>query len=54
MVEAFQQGLREVGLVETRDVVLDVVRSGGDVQQAVRGLIDRGAEVLVTSGTAPR
>jgi putative ABC transport system substrate-binding protein len=34
LVEAFQQGLRQVGLIENRDVILDVVWAGDDPDQA--------------------
>jgi len=51
LVEAFRQGLRQVGLVENRDVVLDVGWISGDPDQAVIQLLQRGAELLVTCGT---
>jgi putative ABC transport system substrate-binding protein len=53
LVEAFRHGLREVGVVESRDVVLDVVwiSSEPDVSQAVSGLIQRGAKLLVPAGS---
>lgn len=53
-VEAFRQGLREVGLVEKRDVVLDVVWIGTEAEtaQAVTALIDRGADLLISAGTS--
>jgi putative ABC transport system substrate-binding protein len=35
LVEAFQQGLRQVGLIEDRDVILDVVWVGNDPDHAV-------------------
>jgi len=53
LVEAFRQGLREVGVVEGRDVVLDVVwiSSEPDASQAVDGLIQRGARLLIPAGS---
>jgi putative ABC transport system substrate-binding protein len=51
LVEAFRQGLGKVGLIEDRDVVLDVVWVTSKAQEAVAGLIQRGAQVLVPCGT---
>jgi putative ABC transport system substrate-binding protein len=53
LVEAFRQGLREVGVVEGRDVALDVVwiSSESDASQAVNGLIQRGARLLIPAGS---
>ena len=53
LVEAFRQGLREVGVIESRDVVLDVVwiSSEPDASQAVSGLIQRGAKLLIPAGS---
>ena len=53
LVDAFRQGLKEVGLVENRDVVLDVVwiSSEPDASQAVKGLIQRGAKLVVPAGS---
>jgi len=51
LVEAFQQGLRQVGLVENRDIVLDVVWVGDDPDQAVSEELRRSAELLITSGS---
>ena len=53
LVEAFRQGLRDLGLVEDRHVVLDVVwiRSEPETSQAVSGLMQRGAELLVPGGS---
>src|ERR1039458_8142228 len=42
LVEAFRQGLRQVGLVESRDIVLDVVWVSGDPNQAVSEALKRG------------
>ena len=52
LVEAFQQGLRQVGLVENQNIVLDVVWSGSDPDQAVTEVLRRGAELLITSGSS--
>src|SRR5262249_53527722 len=44
-VEAFRSGLRQIGLVENRDIVLDIVwTESGDPSQAVTEVIQRGAE----------
>jgi putative tryptophan/tyrosine transport system substrate-binding protein len=51
LVEAFRQGLRQVGLIENRDIVLDVAWIAGDAEQTVDQLIARGAQVLVPCGT---
>ena len=52
LVEAFQRGLREVGLIENRDVVLDVVWAGNDPDQAVTEVLRRGADVLIPCGSS--
>ena len=52
LVEAFQQGLRQVGLVENQNIILDVVWSGNDPDQAVTEVLRRGAELLITSGSS--
>jgi putative ABC transport system substrate-binding protein len=52
LVEAFRQGLRQVGLVEHRDIVLDVVWISGDPDQAVTEVLQRGAELLIPSGSS--
>ena len=52
LVEAFQRGLRQVGLVENQNIVLDVVWSGSDPDQAVTEVLRRGAELLITSGSS--
>src|SRR4029450_2748147 len=51
LVEAFQQGLRKVGLVENRDIVLDIAWSGGDPDRAVNELLQRGAQMLIPCGS---
>jgi putative ABC transport system substrate-binding protein len=54
LVEAFRQGLREVGVIENRHVVLDVVWVGteSEIPQAVRELMQRGARLLIPAGTS--
>src|SRR6266566_3820498 len=54
LVEAFRQGLREVGVVENRDVVLDVVWIGNEPElpHAVSELVRRGAKLLIPVGTS--
>ena len=52
LVDAFRQGLRQAGLVENRDIVLDVVWISGDPDQAVTEVMQRGAELLIPSGSS--
>ena len=52
LVEAFQQGLRQVGLIENRDIVLDIAWAGDDPDQAVKEVLGRGAGLLITSGSS--
>jgi putative ABC transport system substrate-binding protein len=52
LVEAFRQGLREAGLIEGRDIVLDVAWISGNPDQAVTDVLQRGAELLVPSGSS--
>jgi ABC-type uncharacterized transport system substrate-binding protein len=52
LVEAFRQGLRQAGLVEDRDIVLDVVWAKGDPNQAVIEVLKRGAELLIPCGSS--
>jgi len=52
LTEAFQQGLRQVGLIEGRDVILDVVGVGNDPDHAVIEELRRGAELLITTDSA--
>jgi len=52
LVEAFQQGLRRVGLIENRDIILDVVWISGDPDQAVSEALRRGAELLIPCGSS--
>jgi putative ABC transport system substrate-binding protein len=53
LVESFRQGLRDVGLIENRNVVLDVVwiASEPEAAQAADELMRRGARLLVPAGT---
>jgi len=54
LVDAFRSGLRQADLVEGRDIVLDIVWTSGsdaDTDKAVAELIDRGAELLVPTGS---
>jgi hypothetical protein len=43
LVEAFRQDMGQAGLVEGRDIVLDVVWISGDPDQAVIEAMRRGA-----------
>jgi putative ABC transport system substrate-binding protein len=52
LVGAFQQGLRRVGLIENRNIILDVLWVGDDPDQAVSEELRRGAELLITSGSS--
>ena len=52
LVEAFRQGLRDLGFTENRDVMLDVIWSSGDLEVAVNELIQRGAELLIPCGSS--
>jgi putative ABC transport system substrate-binding protein len=54
LVDAFRSGLRQAGLIEGRDIVLDIVWTSGsdpDTDKAVVELIRRGAELLVPTGS---
>jgi putative ABC transport system substrate-binding protein len=54
LVKAFRDGLREAGVVENRDIVLEVVWTRGDPDeraQVVLSLKQRGARLLVPTGT---
>jgi ABC-type uncharacterized transport system substrate-binding protein len=53
-VGAFRQGLRDVGLIENRDIIVDLVwvTNEPDYPQAVRELVQHGAKVLVTGGSS--
>src|SRR6516164_11599245 len=52
LVEAFQQGLRRVGLIENEDIVLDVVWTSDDPDRAVSEALRRGAELLISCGSS--
>src|SRR5262245_27610085 len=52
LVEAFRKGLRQTGLVENQDIMLDVVWTMGNPDQAVKALLERGVDLLVSSGTS--
>jgi putative ABC transport system substrate-binding protein len=52
LVEAFQDGLGRVGLIENQNIVLDIVWVGDDPDQAVSQELQRGAELLITSGSS--
>ena len=51
LVKAFREGLRQVGLVENQDIVLDVVWISSDPEKAVAEVLGRGAELLIPSGS---
>jgi putative tryptophan/tyrosine transport system substrate-binding protein len=51
LVEAFQRGLRRVGLIENQDVALDIVWAGDGPDQAVSEALQRGAELLIPCGS---
>ena len=54
LVEAFRRGLRKIGVVEDRHVVLDFVwiRNEPEIPQAVNELVQRGAKLLIPCGTS--
>jgi len=54
LVEAFRQGLRERGLVENRDIAIDViwVADQSGYSSAASELLQRGAKVLIPAGTS--
>jgi putative tryptophan/tyrosine transport system substrate-binding protein len=54
LVEVLRDGLRNVGLVENRDIVLDVVWVGNEAEfpAAVNALVARGAKLLITAGSS--
>jgi putative ABC transport system substrate-binding protein len=54
LVDAFRSGFRQAGLIENRDIVLDIVWTSGsdaDTDKAVTELIGRGAALLVPTGS---
>jgi putative ABC transport system substrate-binding protein len=52
LVEAFRQGLRQLGLIEGRDILLDVVWISGDPNQVVSEVLKRGTDLLITCGSS--
>jgi len=54
LVEAFKKGVRDGGLLEGQDVILDIVwtRGAGEYPEEVTELIGRGAAILVTAGSS--
>ncbi len=54
LVDAFRLGLRQAGLIEGRDIELDIVWTSGsdaDTDKAVADLLGRGAGLLVPTGS---
>lgn len=53
LVELFRQGLRDVGVVENRDIVLDIVwiNDEAEIPRALMELMERGARLLIPCGT---
>jgi putative ABC transport system substrate-binding protein len=51
LVDAFREGLRQVGLVENRDVVVDVAWTAGRPDETVAEVLKRGAELLIPCGS---
>jgi len=52
LVKAFQQGLRRVGLIENRDIVIDVVWTKDHPDQAVTEALQQGAKLLIPCGSS--
>src|SRR5262245_34396198 len=52
LVEAFRQGLRQTGLVEDQDIVLDIVWPKNDPNEAVSEVLKRGADILIPCGSS--
>ena len=54
LVEAFRAGLRDVGLVENRQVALEVawIAREPDTYQVVDGLLERGVKLLIPCGSS--
>jgi hypothetical protein len=50
LVAAFRGGLRKAGLIEGRDIILDIVWTAGNHAQAVAELVQRGAERSSSKG----
>ena len=53
-VESFRQGLRDVGLIEKREIIIDLVwmTNEPDYPRAVSELMQRGAKILVMGGSS--
>lgn len=54
LVDAFRSGLRQAGLIEGRDIVLDIVWTSGsdaDTDKALAELMRRGVRLLVPTGS---
>jgi putative ABC transport system substrate-binding protein len=51
LVDAFREGLRQVGLVENRDIVVDVAWTAGRPDETVAEVLKRGAELLIPCGS---
>jgi len=53
LVEAFRKGVRDAGLLEVQDVILDVVWAQNEhYPEALTELLRRGAAILVTAGSS--
>jgi len=54
LLDLFRQGLRDAGVVEDRDVVLDIVWIGDDAEipRALMEVMERGAGLLIPCGTS--
>src|SRR5262245_54227836 len=54
LVEAFRQGLRQVGLIENRHVTVDIAWVGDESEfpRVMSDLVQRGANLLIPAGTS--
>jgi len=52
LVEAFRRGLRQIGLVEDRDITLSVTWITGDPEKVIAEVIERGVDILVPCGSS--
>jgi putative ABC transport system substrate-binding protein len=52
LVDAFRTGLRQAGLVENIDIVLEILWTKGDPDQDVRELLNLGVQLLVPCGSS--
>ena len=52
LVDLFRQGLREVGVIENRDIVLDIVwiNDEAEIPRVLNELVERGAGLLIPCG----